>query len=226
MRIKIKLSGTLNKLPINNQHIVNGFFHKLIGENNKYHDSFSDYNVSSLRGGKFIGNNEISFKDGGYIMVSTHDMEIMQLLVIGMLKYKKFHKDINIDGFDYLPNEKYYDGWNYFKTLSPILLKKNNTFSTINDKDFVENLKNQTIRKLKAINSKINLNAFDIIIKKHPAHKVKSVLIKNVINHATQCQLDIKCTKEVAQLLYDVGIGNSTGSGFGMIYKTENKELY
>lgn len=226
MRLKIKLSGTNEKLPINNQHIVNGFFYKLLGENNKFHDNQSDYNVSSLRGGKFIGNKEISFNNGGYIMVSAYDQEVLNLLLIGMMNHQTFYKNIKINGFEYLPNEKYYNGWNHFKTLSPILLKKKGKFKTLNDDDFIYELTQQTKRKLKNINAKLNLSELEISIKSHPAHKVKKILVKNVINKASQCQLSIKCSKEIANILYNVGVGNSTGSGFGMIYKTENKHLY
>ena len=32
--------------------------------------------------------------------------------------------------------------------------------------------------------------------------------------------------KELAELIYNIGLGQSTGSGFGTIYKTENHSLY
>lgn len=233
MRLKIKLSGTKETLPINNQHLVNGFFHKLLGNGNDYHDGPSDYSVSNLRGGKFIGNSgkfignsRISFEYGGYIMVSAYDINILNKLLIGMMKHTIFNGDIKVTGFEYLPEENFYNGWNHFRTLTPILLKNSGKFKTINDIDFLYDLTNQTKRKLKSINPKLDLSNFEISIKSHKAHKVKKVLVKNVINKASQCQLSIKCNKNVAKILYNVGIGNSTGSGFGMIFKTESGKLY
>ena len=226
MRLKIKLTPTDKLLPINNQHIVNGFIHKLLGKNNNYHDNYSDYVVGSLRGGKYIGDNKISFKNGGYIMVSAYDQDFLVGILTGILKHDQFHLDIMVNGFEYLPNEVFYDGWNHFKTLTPILLKNNGIFKTLSDNDFIVNLINQTKRKLKKINPKLNIGDLDIRIRKHPNHKIKKILIKNVINKASQCQLSIQCNKEVADLIYHIGIGNSTGSGFGMLYKTESNHLY
>ena len=226
-RLKIKLSGTNEILPINNQHLVNSFFHKLLGKENKYHNGQSNYVLSNLRGGEFIGEDKISFKNGGYVMISAHDINILNLVLLGLMKQINFYKDIRVIGFEYLPNEKFYDGINYFKTLSPILLKdKKRNFITINDSDFAEKLTEQTKRKLTAINSDLNLSDFNIIVNNHPAHKVKTYFIKKVPNVCSQCQIDIKCNKEVADILYNVGVGNSTGSGFGMIYKTESSHLY
>jgi len=50
--------------------------------------------------------------------------------------------------------------------------------------------------------------------------------VKNVINHASSIQISVKTNKAVASKLYNLGLGQSTGSGFGTIYKTENYELY
>lgn len=234
MRIKIKLSGTKKPITINNQHIVNGFLHKLIGKNNKYHDGHSDYCLSSLRGGKLIGDGKISFIDGGYIIISTSDNELLSKIMIGLLEHKNFYSDINVCGFEYLPEEHYFNGWNHFRTLTPILLKHENAFYTINDDNFVEILTNKTKHKLSCYNPKLSLDDFKIKIKNHPAHKVDPVIIKKKIdgknvhirNDASQCHLSIYCSKNVAKALHDIGIGKSTGSGFGMIYKTENKDLY
>ena len=51
-------------------------------------------------------------------------------------------------------------------------------------------------------------------------------MVKNVINHANQCHISIHTNKKVAELLYNIGLGQSTGSGFGTIYKTENHKTY
>jgi CRISPR/Cas system endoribonuclease Cas6 (RAMP superfamily) len=58
MRIKILLSATTEELPINHQHIVNSFIHRVLGKN-KYHDAKNEYSISSLQGGKLIGGTKI-----------------------------------------------------------------------------------------------------------------------------------------------------------------------
>ena len=123
MRLKINFNGTKEKLPINNQHIINSFFHKLLGKNNKYHDPSSNYNVSGLwgsgkslgNGGKEIGGGEISFFGGGYITISSLDLNLLSLVVDGINKNKIFYKDIHVIGYEFLPGEKFYDGINHTK---------------------------------------------------------------------------------------------------------------
>lgn len=228
MRLKIKLSSSNYNIPINNQYIVNNFFHRLLGKNNKYHDTYSNYCVSNLIGGKLIDDNKthVSFNDGGYIVISSYDIELMSQILIGLAEHNKFYKDIKVNGFEYLPPEKFYNGWNYFRTLTPILLKIKGQFITIDDDNFVDELIAQTKRKLLKINSNLDLSKFNIIINKHPSHKIKKVLVRNVINKASQIHLNIFCDKKVADILYNVGVGNSTGSGFGMIYNVKNNNLY
>jgi CRISPR-associated endoribonuclease Cas6 len=224
-------------LPINNQHLVNGFFHKLLGENNPYHDTPSNYSLSSLRGGKLIENNEVNFENGGFILLSTTDQELLSKVLIGSFTNKNFYKDIEISGIEYLPAEKFYNGWNYFRTLTPILLEKNEDFITLESENFVKELTEQTIRKLKAVNPNLSLTDFEIKILSHPAHKARNLFIKKksnkdldhyvyVFNRASECHVNIFCNKETAELLYNLGLGKSTGCGFGMIFKTENKHLY
>lgn len=230
MRLKIKLTGTDKILPINNQHIVNSFFHKLLGKNNKWHDTISDYCVSSLRGGKHIGDKNISFKNGGYIIISSEDTELLTTILSGLMENSIFHDDIKVNGFEYLPEENYFNGWNHFRTLTPILLKVDGKDITIEDDDYVKALTEQTKTKLSNYDPKLFLDNIEIKIKSHPAHRVKNVYLmkKNGVakNHATECQLSIFCSKEVAKALYNIGFGKSTGAGFGMVYKTENKHLY
>ena len=58
------------------------------------------------------------------------------------------------------------------------------------------------------------------------SNRIKTIMVNNVKNVVNQCQVDIKCNKYVAELIYNLGIGQSTGCGFGTIYKTENRKLY
>ena len=67
---------------------------------------------------------------------------------------------------------------------------------------------------------------FDVKIPEHVNHKVSKVIVKNVLNLANTCHISIHTNKKVAEILYNIGIGQSTGCGFGTIYKTENKTLY
>lgn len=234
MRIKVVLTKNNKPLPINNQNLVNSFFHKCLGENNEYHDSVSNYCLSGLRGGrKKPDTNMINYPNGGVIMFTTNDPILIGKFMTGIQSNTDFGYGMSIDSFKFI-NEEHNDikgGYNIFRTLTPILIreytdKDNYTFITINDDDYVEKLNNYQKNKLSKINPKLNLDNFKIIIKPHVQHKEVKVTVKKVTSLATQCDMIIFGDKNVIETLYHYGIGKSTGSGFGTIYNKKNIQLY
>jgi CRISPR-associated endoribonuclease Cas6 len=230
MRIKVLLSGTKQELPINNQDIVNSFIHRTLGKDNKYHNQKNNYSVSPMQGGKWVeGTSNISFTNGGYIIISSLDNEFINNILLCVYK-NKFYEDIKVLGLEFI-DEKFYNGWNHFATLSPFIIKEykdKNTYSfiTMNDADFELKVKNHLLLKLSKINPNLDFSEFEVKIERKQKDKVKKVLVKNVINIANQCQVSINCKKELAELIYNIGLGQSTGSGFGTVYKTENHSMY
>ena len=231
MRIKINFSKNTSAVPVQNQSLLNTYVHKCLGHKNEYHDKKNDYCISHLYGGKLNPDkNTLSFENGGFITISSKDLEFVNKLLIGIISNPNFTGGMIFSGVDHI-DERFFDGWNYFTTLSPFIIKKysdkkNYTFITLNDVSFENNLKEYLVKKLKQIDNTIDLSDFDVKIPDNNTHKVKSVLVKNVINKANQCHINIFCNKKVAELLYNIGIGQSTGSGFGTIYKTENHNIY
>ena len=230
MRIKINLSSCDTPLNINNQFMVNSYIHRVLGENNPYHDTPSDYVVSNLRGGKWIpGSDTIDFSNGGFIVLSTIDNEFLNKILLGLFSGIEFGKGIRFTGIDYIEEKIYVGGVNHFRTLTPILLKGRKgeqKFLTIEDSKFVNELESRTKNRLNKIKDNLDWGDFKIVIKEHTKHKVRSVLIKDIINRASECQIDIYGSKGVLDLIYNTGIGQSCGSGFGLLVKTESKKIY
>lgn len=234
MRIKLKFDLKGKTLPIHHQHLINSFIHKCIGPNNEYHDAKNDYSISSMQNGKIvIGDTKVDthlrFDNDGYITISSLDNKLINDILFGAYN-TKFNGHINVNGIEMM-DEVFYNGWNHFSTLSPFIIKeysdkKTYKFLTLNDVDFETKVKSYLINKISKINPLLNLEDFDVKIKQHPSHKVKKIFVKHIPNLANQCQISIHCKKDVAILLYNIGIGQSTGSGFGTIYKTENHKLY
>jgi CRISPR-associated endoribonuclease Cas6 len=225
MRIKIELSSTTEKLPINNQHLVNSFIHRVLGNNNSYHDTFSKYCVSQLCGGRMNEDKQtLSFTGSPFIIVTSDDMVFINKIIVGLLNTKDFGYGITFKNISFI-EEKFYDGWNHFFTLSPIIIKERDgekyRFVTVNDSDYTNKLKNHILNKLSQIDSSLDLSDFELVIGDN-LKKVKKILVKNVINHASVIKFSVKTNKKVAAALYNNGVGQSTGSGFGTIYKTEN----
>jgi CRISPR-associated endoribonuclease Cas6 len=235
MRIKINFTKNTETVTFVNQHFINSFIHQSLGYGNKYHDTYSDYIVSDLRGGKINKNKSgLDYPNGGFIIVGSMSLEFLENLIDGFSKIKN---DFQMHGmkyknYDFLPEERLFNGINYFKTLSPILLKEQKYgqlphFITIEDDDFTEKLTIQTKKRLSKINPNLDFTNFNISLSNNKKYnKRKRVFVKNVQNIASLCQLDIYSNRDVAKYIYEYGLGKSTGSGFGCVYKTENGHLY
>lgn len=232
MRLKINFSKNTSAVPINNQDILNTYIHKCLGKNNKWHNTTGIYSISSLQGGKLNSDKRsLDFANGSYIIVSACDdnMDFLDTLIDGINQNVNFTHGMEFIDTDCI-KEDLLNGWNHFATLSPFLIKERTekhkySFITLNDINFNEKVKQYLINRLNKENIKIPSD-FDVFIPQHNSHKVKSILVKNVINKANQCQISIKCSKEIADFIYHIGLGNSCGSGFGILYKTGNRCKY
>lgn len=230
MRIKIKLSSGANNIPINNQSIVNSYIHKCLGENNTYHDSASNYCVSNIRGCKLNDDKTTLTLRSPYIVVSTNDNIFLSMLLAGITNHNQFYDNIVVTGIEFI-QETLYDGYNLFKTLTPILLKEKNTDGskrtiTVNDEDFVPKLKDSIIRKIKSIDPSIDVSGFDLKLADNTIKKTKMITVKNVTSVGSLCDIIVFSNKKLAEFIYNFGIGQSTGSGFGCIYEYKNNKLY
>ena len=231
MRIRINFTKNTSPVPISNQSLLNTYVHKCLGTNNVFHDAKNDYCVSSLQGGKLnISNSTLSFENGAFFTVTSNNTVFINLILSGILKNLDFIYGMKFSGVDFI-EEKFINGWNHFATLSPFLIKKSLgnkkcEFITLNTVDFESKVKEYLIKKISTIDNSLDLSDFDVKIPNHPSHKVKSIMVKHIVSRANQCQISIHTSKKVAKLLYNIGIGQSTGSGFGTIYKTENRPKY
>lgn len=223
MIIKINFTKPNTIIPVSNQKELNSYIHKCVGVNNKFHDAYSNYCISSLQGGRLnkITNN-LEFEDAPYILFTMHDgnSEFANAFMNGVMKDKFTLFDMhykNIEYKDFEVNE-YYD---IVYTVSPILLKKYNKeqgkdikISVIDD-GFIETLKEHCIKKLK--NNGIEDSTFDIEFHNMEKSKVKKIMVGDTFNICSMCSLVVRGEKKTRKILYNLGIGNSTGSGFGMI---------
>ena len=230
MRLKINFTKNTKSVPVNNQHIVNSFVHRCLGKDNKYHDSKSDYCVSYLLGGKLNEDKTLSFPNNPYIIISSNNDKFINDLLVGVSSNVEMGFGMELENIEYI-SEDFYNGYNIFRTLTPILLKEfidyeNYEFITVNDSDFEKKLQTNTINKLKSINSDLDLSNFRIKVNKHKRNKTKLITLKGVKNIASHCDIIVYSNKEIAEILHNTGLGNSTGSGFGTIYNSKNKSDY
>ena len=230
MRIKIEFTSTEQNVPIDTQRYVNSFIHKALGKNNEYHDAMSHYSISNLKGGKLNDDKKtLSFKlTNPFIIVTSEDEEFLGKIISGTLVNNDFGFGIKFKDVLFI-NENFNDGWNHFYTLDPILLREKkkdgrNWFVTVEDADFTVKLREHIINKFSKIDPTLKLSDLELMVGQG---KKKKIMVKdNVWSIGSAVKVMIKTNKKVAHKLYNYGLGQSTGSGFGTIYKTENLDTY
>lgn len=254
MRIIIKFTKNLEPVSYINQHLVNSYIYGKCLKNDKYHNEKSNYCISGLYGGE-KNNDMLNFPNGAMIVVTSQDGEFINKIILGAMNNKEFAHGMNFHTIDYI-DEKFDNICNHFATLSPFIFKEYTDdgykFVVFNDEKFLNNANENTKNKLNIldinsfsayiteriknklikINSDLDLSNFKIVARHHDKHKIKKILIRHdnvkndVSNYANQLQLDIYCDKNIAEIIYNLGIGQSTGCGFGTIIKTENRYKY
>lgn len=216
MLFKITLTQPTQPVNVNNQHEMNSFIHRCIGKGNKYHDTFSSYNISNLQGGTLNGDKKtLSFHNEPYFMVSSMDEDFLNTFVSGITT-----KGQEVFGMKFKQLEpmkpylhKFYDK---VVTISPILLKDNNGRKiNIKDNNWIERLHDQCVKKLAHVG--IQDSTFKIeFFKKEKSH-TKMVMVGDVFNPCSMVGLKVYGKIATRRALYNMGFGNSTGSGFGMV---------
>ena len=234
--MKIKIEFTPNTIPVPFNYItnINGYLHKVIGNNNKYHDSLSLYSTSFLHGGVYNKKeNNLNFPNGAIWYVSSPDKEFITSFIyniynnIDFIYGMKLNK-VGVVKRDIKPiNNGITKDLYVFPTKSPILLKRKdyttnkNIYYTFEDDNVITNeiMKNLIIKKANTFGLTINENDFEIgFDTTYNKKKIKWVDIKSVKNKACVCPIKIKTNnKKIVEFIYDIGVGHSTGSGLGFL---------
>ena len=217
MRITLNFEPTLVPFSEPTQNYVNGMVHTIIGKDNPYHDKFSNYSVSFLRGG-ILTSEGLIYPNGGKVFISSPDETFIETILINLIHSKNIKlRDMSLTSYDVCDiniNARY----DIIETLSPILLKHKGKRLTFKDESFLTILTEQCIAKLtKNGLSKSDLKGFTI----KPFHfenaKIQVPKVKNVVNPSSQVMLVIEGTAKARKMIYEMGFGNSTGCGFGAV---------
>jgi len=223
MRIHIKTTPSKQTLDFNHLHLLTGTIHKWFGENN-FHDDISLYSFSHLMGAK-AENGGLNFAHGANFFISCWDNDLAKLLVKGIqddpemffgLKAKELLLQENPD----------LSGKTYFQVGSPVFIQRNRDngkkrFYYFNDDEAPRLMQETLLTKM----TKAGLPPdetlkirFDQDYHRKNTKKINYKHGNEIIEiRANWCPLIIEGKPETKQFAWNVGIGNSTGIGFGAI---------
>lgn len=195
------------------------FLHKCLGENNKYHNAFSQYSISTPLGYKVKGDGVI-FPNGGTMYVNSNDVNFINDLIKGILNQQKLSiGDMPYCGMEMFEYDVHSD-YDLVRTLTPIVLRRkaDRKYLTYKDgTDFFSILEEQCKKKLIHLGYEKDAESLKLIPFHLENSKVKYVKFKKGCFPASQMMFIVQGTKTARKNLYELGFGSITGSGFGNI---------
>jgi len=218
MRILLKIQGTGNVIPFDHQHLLVGTIHKWLGKRNSIHDKVALFSFSRIRGGTFLQEGLI-FEKGCSFFFSAYNPEIIKTLIGGVQKdpsmfLKLIVNEIIIqDDPDLSSRDLFYPG-------SPVLIKRR-IDNDIKHTTYIE--PNASMYLKETLRTKMKHAGFsdeNFEIRFNPLNNqasTKLVNYKGIENKANWCPILIQGSPEIKVFAWNVGIGNSTGIGFGSI---------
>ena len=221
MILKIYFEEQGSLIPFQHQDVLNGVFYKtLLKGNPEFHNGFSDYAVSSIQNCHQVNDGLMPYSGKKpYIQVaSKNEHLIVELLTsLGNLidsKTKVFF-DRTITNFDLCDFEVSPYEYDIIHTISPVLIVENGQRYTFQNNEKWEDMLNENCRQ-KLKHAGIEDSSFKIVCDKNKL-KAKSVLVSTAYNKCTNFVGKVYGKPKTREVLYNLGIGGSTGSGFGSV---------
>ncbi len=218
MRIYLKLTPNRKIVPFNYQQCLVGAFHKWLGEN-ELHDDISLYSLSWLHGGRMRKDKKgLEFKRGATFSISSPLQDLHRAAVDGIFKDQQIRWGMRVAEVVMKPTPDFGTEHRFFLN-SPVLIKRS-----------VEGRKHQRYfyytdpesNKLMTETMRLKMERFgineEIDISYDPTYlspKIRKTVFNKIDIKASMCPVIIKGTPNALSFAWDVGIGNSTGIGFG-----------
>lgn len=217
MRLYLRTTETVEVVPFNYQNILTGALHKWIGQNN-VHDNLSLYSFSWLNGGKALKNG-LRFEQGAHFFISAHEKLLLNQIINGIRQDPEIAFGLIVNEI-IIEEDPAFGEEHKFIASSPIFIKRR-----INDREkhfeyqeaespalLTETLKNK-LKKAGLNDDGVSVQ-FDL---DYSYPKIKVIYYNKIGNKVNICPVIIKGSPEQILFAWNVGIGNSTGIGFGAI---------
>ncbi|MCX6137516.1 MAG: CRISPR-associated endoribonuclease Cas6 [Ignavibacteriales bacterium] len=217
MRLYFNLTPNIEPVPFEYQHFLIGAFHKWLGPND-IHDDISLYSLSWLSGGK-KEKDMLNFHQGAKWFISCWNEELARKVMRGLLSEPNVCCDMRITDVQMVDTPKFGERQR-FLAATPVLVKKYDgqgikhlLFSDSGVDDVLTATLKTKLEKAGIDNKGLRL-FFDRTYEKS---KTRLVTIKGIQNRASVCPVIIEGTPEAVAFAWEVGVGHSTGSGFGAL---------
>jgi CRISPR-associated endoribonuclease Cas6 len=219
MRIYLNATPNTETVPFNYQHKLVGVLHKWLGAN-ELHGKVSLYSFSWLLNGKPTKEG-LNYPNGATFFISFYEAQYVKQIIKAILDdpqmcYGMSVVDVTIE------DEPDFSNLSLFRVASPIFIHRynddNNKHYTYNDSEAGELMKETLLHKMQlaglapddTLKIKFDTSYFN--------KKLKLIDYRGIKNRVNFCPIIIEAKPETKAFAWAVGLGNSTGIGFGSIY--------
>ncbi|MEE9364100.1 MAG: CRISPR-associated endoribonuclease Cas6 [Cellulophaga sp.] len=214
MRLYLALSKNNTIIPFNYQHLLTGCFHKWLGKNNKQHGGVSMYSFSWLMN-TTTDKNGIWLRDDSYMFISVYESVMLKKIIRGIQESPNLFNDVMIKDI-MIKETPSFASQEQFVAASPIFVKRKEKHYTYKNKE-ANDLMTETLQtKLK----KAGLHHENCTVEFDSSYalpKTKLIRYNEIKNRCSVCPVIVKGTPEQVAFAWEVGIGSSTGIGFGAL---------
>lgn len=222
MRIHLKITSNKEHVPFDHQHLLTGKIHKWIGRNN-IHDAISLYSFSQLQNGTRVENG-LDFPSGTSWFISFWDSQIIKTLISSIREDPVLIYGMKVQEI-ILRETPIFENNVKFRVASPVLIKRNvdsrTKFYYYNDKEsdlflsqtMHNKMKNAGLPRDDSLKISFDLN-YRLKRTKKINYKKGNIIIEN---KCSLCPVIIQGKPETIAFAWNVGVGNSTGIGFGSL---------
>lgn len=217
MRIHFNIQSTNRVVPFNHQHLLTGTIHKWLGNNNE-HGRVSLYSFSCLESGK-VSSGGLLFENNTCFFFSSYNENLLKKIIYGARKDSSLFYGLRVSEI-IIEEDPDLTGREEFFIASPVLIKRSDGLKTehiLYDDPRANKLLEDTIHtKMK----EVGLEDESLRIKfisNYPTAKYKLISYNKIHNKVSFCPVVIQGKSEIKRFIWNVGLGNSTGIGFGAI---------
>lgn len=218
MRLYLSLTRNKETIPFNYQPYLTGAIHKWIGKNNSEHDGLSLYSFSWFQNVS-IKKSGVDLTADSYFFISAYKEELMKLILKGVLQNPEVCYGSSVSDVQIADAPSFQRGHTFF-TASPVFIKRR---VDNNEKHITYENPSSSLYLTETIKKKLqaaNLSTEDVTVKFDDTYispRTKIIWYNEIGNRVNVCPVVIDGAPEQLKFAWNVGVGNSTGIGFGAL---------
>lgn len=218
MRLYLLLTRSKETIPFNYQPVLTGAIHKWLGRDNAEHDGLSLYSFSWLQNVaiKKLG---VDLTPNSYFFISAYDETLMKRILKGVMQNPDVCYGSAVSDVRIMDTPSFQTAQTFF-TASPVFIKRR---IDNNEKHITHENPSSSLYLTETLKKKLqaaNLSTEGVTVKFDDTYtnpRIKIIRYNEIGNRVSVCPVVIEGTREQLQFAWNVGVGNSTGIGFGSL---------